>query len=95
MRLIRQSKCENSPAFSLEWEKAGEFSCLWPNRVLSFLAIVIPCGRMEGCRASFQQSLICYLLGGDGCLPVLVARGASMKPSAQGGGAGAGTFGYD
>lgn len=35
---------------------------------------------MEGCRASFQQSLIRYLLGGDGCLPVLVARGTSMKP---------------
>ena len=45
---------------------------------------------MEGCRASFPQSLIRYLLGGDGCLPVLVARGTSMKPSAQGGGAGVG-----
>lgn len=90
MRLIRQSKCENSPAFSLEWEKAGEFSCLWPNRALSFLADVVPCGRVEGCRASFPQSLIRYLLGRDGCLPVLVARGTSMKPVDQGCGAGGG-----
>ena len=52
---------------------------------------------MEGCRASFPQSLIRYLLGGDGCLPVLVARGTSMKPSAQGGGAGGryGLFGEE
>ena len=70
--------------------RLGSFLVFGPTWALSFLADVVPCGRVEGCRASFQQSLIHYLLGGDGCLPVLVARGTSMKPVDQGGGAGGG-----
>ena len=90
MRLIRQSNAKTPRLSLLNGRRLGSFPVFGLTRALSFLADVVPCGRVEGCRAAFPQSLIRYLLGGDGCLPVLVARGTLMKPSAQGGGAGAG-----